>query len=109
MAPFLSILNEYQPYVHVVHFNSERVNGTHLKSIEEIKLKEVLRDTKHSFHYVEAEDTEQALFEFAQKHHCDLIVMVTHHYTLWERIFHHSLTKKVALHTEIPLLVLHED
>lgn len=109
LAPFLSIVEEYQPYVHIVQFNSERLSGTHVKSVEELKLKGLLREAKHSFHYVEAEDTEAALFEFAEKHHCDLIVMVTHHYTLWEHIFHRSLTKKIALHSEIPLLVLHED
>jgi nucleotide-binding universal stress UspA family protein len=109
LAPFLSMVEEYQPYVHVVQFNSERLTGTHVKSVEELKLKGLLSNAKHSFHYVEAEDTEVALFEFAEKHHCDLIVMVTHHYTLWERIFHRSLTKKIALHSEIPLLVLHED
>lgn len=109
LAPFLSIVEEYQPYVHIVQFNSERLSGAHVKSVEELKLKGLLRDAKHSFHYVESEDTEEAIFDFAEKNQCDLIVMVTHHYTLWERIFHRSLTKKIALHSEIPLLVLHED
>ncbi len=108
LAPFLAIVEEYQPYVHVVKFNSERLSGAHINGVEELKLKGLLRDTKHSFHFVEAEDTEEAIFDFAEKNQCDLIVMVTHHYTLWERIFHRSLTKKIALHSEIPLLVLHE-
>lgn len=109
LAPFLFVAEEYQPFIHVVHFNTEKLVGTHVSGVEELKLKSLLRDSKSSFHFVEAENIEEGLFEFAQKHHCDLIVTVTRHYSMWERIFHHSLTKKIALHSEIPVLVLHED
>lgn len=108
LAPFLQFAEEFDPFIHVVQFKSLIGPGTHIKNIEELKLTGLLKETKHSYHYIESENTEQALFEFAEKSHCDLIVMVTRHYTLWERIFHHSLTKKIALHSEIPVLILHE-
>lgn len=108
VSPLLTIIKEYDPFVHVAHFTHQRVAEGHQKNTEELKLYELLRDSKHSFHYVEAEDTELALLEFADKHHCDLIVVVTRHYSLWEKIFHRSLTRKLALHAEKPMLVLHE-
>ena len=108
LAPFLQIAEEFDPFIHVVHFKSLIGPGTHVKNIEELKLTGLLKDTKHTYHYVEAENTEQALFDFAEKSHCDLIVVVTKHYSLWERIFHRSMTKKIALHSEIPVLILHE-
>lgn len=108
LMPLLSIVEEFQPFVHLVHFSAEKPTGSHAKNIEELKLSGLFKDSKHSFHYVEAADTETALFEFAEKQHCDLIVAVTRHYTIWERIFHRSLTKKLALHSEIPVLILHE-
>jgi len=108
LSPFLQLATEFDPYIHVVQFKSELGSGTHVKNIEELKLTGLLKDTKHAYHYLEADNSEQALFEFAEKSHCDLIVMVTRNYTLWERIFHRSLTKKIALHSEIPVLILHE-
>ena len=108
LAPFLQLADEFDPFIHVVQFKSLLGPGTHIKNIEELKLTGLLKETKHSYHYIESENTEQALFDFAEKSHCDLIVLVTKHYTLWERIFHRSLTKKIALHSEIPVLILHE-
>lgn len=108
LSPLLTLVDVFQPYVHLVHFNAQRPSGSHIKNIEELKLTGLLKDSKHTFHYVEAVNTEEALFEFAEKHHCDLLVAVTRHYSMWERIFHRSLTKKLVLHSEIPVLILHE-
>ncbi|MBL7899495.1 MAG: universal stress protein [Crocinitomicaceae bacterium] len=108
LKPFLALANHYEPFIHVAQFTANKPAGAHLKNIEELKLTGLLKDTKHSFHYVEGADTEKALFSFAEKYHCDLIVSVTRHYSLWEKIFHHSLTKELVLHSEIPVLVLHE-
>jgi len=108
LAPFLQLAHDFDPYIHVVQFKSDLGPGPHIKNIEELKLTGLLKHTKHSYHYLETDNTEQALFEFAEKSHCDLIVMVTRNYTLWEKIFHRSFTKKIALHSEIPVLILHE-
>ena len=94
--------------MHIVQFTTELSPEKHAINSEELKYKELFRNTKHSFHYVETEDVEVGLFQFAEKHHCDLIVMVTRHYNFWERLMHRSLTQKIALHTELPLLILHE-
>lgn len=108
LKPFLAFVNEYEPFIHVAQFTANKPAGSHIKNIEELKISGLLKDTKHSFHFVEGADTEKSLTNFAEKYHCDLIVTVTRHYSLWEKIFHHSLTKKLVLHSEIPVLVLHE-
>lgn len=36
----------------------------------------------------------------------DLLVMVTYHKTLWDRLFHPSMTRQMSYHTKIPLLAL---
>lgn len=36
----------------------------------------------------------------------DILVMVTHHRTLWNKLFHPSMTRQMSYHTKIPLLVL---
>jgi len=108
LSPFLQLAHDFDPFIHVVQFKSDLGPGPHVKNIEELKLTGLLKDTKHSYHYLETDNTEEALFEFVEKRHCDLIVMVTRNYTLWEKIFHRSFTKKIALHSEIPVLILHE-
>ncbi len=49
-------------------------------------------------------------FDYYHEHHkIDLIIMATHHFTLWERLFHNSLTEQVEWNTNLPVLVLHDE
>ena len=109
LAPLMSIIKEYEPFVHLVHLSSFPVSDLSEEDIEAMKLREIFKDTKYTFHFLEAQSPEEALFNFTERYHGDLIVAVTRHYTLWERIFHRSFTKKLALHSDTPLLILHED
>ena len=54
-------------------------------------------------------DLEQTIFDFIEKHKVDLLVMRTHRRGFFEGLFHRSLTKKLAYHTKVPLLVFHEE
>jgi nucleotide-binding universal stress UspA family protein len=46
---------------------------------------------------------------FLKKHEADCLVMYTHHRTIWQSIFNRSITKEVALHTSVPLLIIHKN
>jgi nucleotide-binding universal stress UspA family protein len=60
------------------------------------------------FYQIEGEDKEQAILEFIEDQHIDMIVMRTHKRGFFEGLFHRSLTKKMAYHTKIPILVFNE-
>ncbi|MFM9952206.1 MAG: universal stress protein [Saprospiraceae bacterium] len=46
--------------------------------------------------------------QYAEMEKIDLIVMATRHRSFWEQLFHKSQTKQMALHTHLPMLVLHQ-
>ena len=46
--------------------------------------------------------------DFAHKHDADLIAIIPHRHNLIERLFHRSNSKKIAFHTDLPLLALPE-
>lgn len=58
---------------------------------------------------IESSDKAAAIGRYAAENHVDLVVMATAHRPFFEELFHTSLTKRVALHTEVPLLVVHFD
>ena len=62
-----------------------------------------------NFSFAEIKDTDiaDALNECIEEEDLDLLVMTHHHRTFFEKLFHKSLTKKMAYHTNIPLLVYH--
>ncbi len=58
------------------------------------------------YHQIAGHSVIEALDEFADQHHADLMVMYAPPHNLWERLMHPSLTRKMAMHTTIPLLLL---
>jgi nucleotide-binding universal stress UspA family protein len=45
---------------------------------------------------------------YVEKEHPNLLVMAKHNRNFFDRLFHHSLSKQMAYHTKIPLLVLNK-
>lgn len=58
---------------------------------------------------VESDSVTEGLRNFAQEQNIDLLVMVPQNRSFWDRIVQHSQTRKLALSTTKPLLVLHSE
>ncbi|MEX1001600.1 MAG: universal stress protein [Crocinitomicaceae bacterium] len=106
-APLFQLLDKSGASIDIVNVKPE-IELEDMPSREEIRTKNMFKDYKFSHHFIEAENVEEALFDFAVTNHCDLMVILTKHYSLWQRIWHTSLAKKLSLHSTIPLLILHE-
>lgn len=61
-----------------------------------------------SFATIEDADMEAAIDQYAQTHDIDWVAMLTHRRTLLEKIFHKSTTRKMVIHTSLPLLAFHK-
>ena len=72
------------------------------------KLEKLLHDVEHSLFYSSADDITDGLNSFAADHQCDWIAMIPHKHTVLGKLFHKSNTKKMAFHTHVPLLSIHE-
>jgi len=61
-----------------------------------------------NIHYIELEkgDVVQSINKYVDEVSADLLVMAKHNRNFFDRLFHRSLSKKMAFHTKIPLLVL---
>ncbi len=60
------------------------------------------------FEKITGDDLVDKLHEYAFNHKNDLYVFVTHHRGVWQSLLHPSATKKMLLHTDTPLLVMHQ-
>lgn len=66
------------------------------------------RDEKIDFFNIAGDHIEQTILDFIENQQAGLLVMRTHKRSFFEGLFHRSLTKKMAYHSKIPLLVYHE-
>ncbi|WP_315820464.1 hypothetical protein [Paraflavitalea speifideaquila] len=62
----------------------------------------------HEFVNVSNNSVTQGINEYLQHHASELLVMVAHTHTFFERIFSKSRTTAMAYETKIPLLVLQD-
>ena len=58
-------------------------------------------------HAVEADSVVEGINEFAKKVEADFITIVTKHRSFWQRLIHSSMTKKLVMYAELPILVIH--
>lgn len=74
------------------------------ETFNEIKIDIKLKNTKHKFYFSKNEDLVEGINEFVKEHKADMVAIIPHHYYLLENIFHKSISKKMAFHTNVPLL-----
>ncbi|NNC95664.1 MAG: universal stress protein [Chitinophagales bacterium] len=60
------------------------------------------------FAMIEDEDVMHGLNRYIEENDVDMIAMLTHKKSLTEKIFSRSMTKKMAYHSEVPILAFHE-
>lgn len=79
-----------------------------LASDQRHKFDHHLTEVKHSFHILKSDNVEQAILNFTQEKGADMLALLTRKYGVIRGLFHSSITNKVAFHSRVPLLALHE-
>jgi nucleotide-binding universal stress UspA family protein len=94
----LSVINVVDP--------SSETN--HEQADSESKLESELKGIEHTLHYPKNNDIIFAINEFVDKQGIDLLIMLPRKHSFISSMFHSSNTKKMAFHSNIPLLAIHE-
>lgn len=58
-----------------------------------------------TFHQIQGDDVAVAIEKFIEEKKADMLVMYTQEHGLFERLLNRSVTRKIAFHTRVPLLV----
>jgi nucleotide-binding universal stress UspA family protein len=64
--------------------------------------------TYPNIHFTELEkgDVLESINQYVEENAVDLLIMAKHNRNFFDRLFHRSLSKRMAFHTQIPLMVL---
>ena len=89
--------------------NIQKEDKTNEEEIEHFikTINNKLKDTKHTFSFLGNDNVEDAILKHAKPE--DLIVVITKNYSFFEGLFHKSISKKLAMHSKNPLLVVKEN
>lgn len=106
----LGFAAKFNATLHAVHFMQD--NNTYNKSLID-KLQSGFRKDieaeRLQLHFLAEKNITEGIKKFASRNQIDMIGMVTHNHGLFSTIFHMSVTRNIALYSQIPLLAYNCD
>lgn len=60
----------------------------------------------HSFHFPVSDDPAEEVLNFIEENNVDMLAIIPHKHGFFDRLIRDSFTRKMALHTHVPLLAL---
>ncbi|WP_207513440.1 universal stress protein [Longitalea luteola] len=109
VAPLKATLDLFKPALHIVNVDSEHyVELTDEFKAERAKLELMLKDYGPEFYFIRQYDFFDAISQFVDDKNIDLIVIVPRERSFLSGLFKTSHTKKLAYHSHIPIVAIHE-
>lgn len=78
------------------------------KATSGVRIENMFSSINHSSHFPEDDDKVHAINNFVDAHEVELLVMIPHKHSIFTRLFREGSTKKMAFHTHVPLLAIHD-
>ncbi len=94
-------------YIEFVSVLKNDLNQEEKKEISE-QFDKAFDSSYHSFNYLVNEDVEDGILEYIESNNVDLLAVIPHHRSIWDRIMHKSVSKALIKHANIPILILQE-
>ena len=101
------LLQPFSPVIECVHVADELSKSDHQK-LEELRSKlQKSAKTNISYTLLDGDDVSDALQKFVSEQAIDMVALTTHSRTLLGSLLNPSLTKRLVLESQVPLLIFH--
>jgi nucleotide-binding universal stress UspA family protein len=100
------IYKKFDSLVHVLHVENPDTEIEASEVPEKLHLGLTLSRFNYQYQKTESYNVEEAIRGFTDKHPTDLLVLIAHHHTIYERIFETMHTTALSFKIEKPLLIL---
>lgn len=99
----VNFAQRFDAQVHFIHVSQEGTSLDINASIQQMSF-----PITYSTETIEAATVSDGLNAYVENHNVELLIMATKKRSFWEQIIHRSITKKMAINSQVPLLVYHE-
>jgi nucleotide-binding universal stress UspA family protein len=101
---------ELKAQIHLLHVQQKEpaLTDKYSRGVQHNKqqLDELLQEVPHQFVGMEEKDIADAIMQTVRDYQIDILVMMPHQHSFWNRIFHTSVTIKMSYLTEVPILTI---
>lgn len=101
-----NMLNIQHTGLNIVHVLTDQHQKPDMR--HQNALSEKLDTIPHDFHYLHDKNIVQAIHNFLESTNCNGLVAVAHEHSLLHTLFSKSISRSLAHHTTVPILVLHD-
>jgi nucleotide-binding universal stress UspA family protein len=109
VRPIQNVLDLFKANLHVVNVDHEHyVEVTDEYKAERAKLENILAGHNPQFYFIRMYDFMEAVNQFVEDKEIDLIITVPKKHSFLSNIFRSSYTKKLAYHSHVPIIAVHE-
>ena len=108
---------ELKPLVELAKINHAEIHILHIGNNRQMRSDEIqtaqtqerlLKTVRHTYHFINTGDVIEGINHYTGDHKIDMVAALARRHNLVDRVFKKSISKKMALHTSLPLLVMSE-
>ena len=101
------LVNDFNAELHVINTSKPGVyNPNHV--FESITLENMLKPVKPKYHFITDKNTDEGIMRFAEDYSISLLIVLPKRHSLLDKIIHRSHTKRLVLHSHVPVMALHQ-
>lgn len=108
LQPLLSLINKHKSEIKFAHVSESKKVTKEFAANAGAKLDPVFKETGYEFLNIQSESIANGILDHAHHTKADLLVMIYRQHNFFERLFKESQTQKMAMMTDVPLLVIPE-
>lgn len=109
VEPIRRLLDLFKPTLHIINVDSEHyVEITEAYTNERNKLEKQFSDFNPQFSFIRLYDFLDAINNFTKDYGIDFIITVPKKHSFVSKLFKTSHTKKLAYHSTVPIVAIHE-
>ena len=101
------LVEDFHAKLHILNTGRQKTYNPEIV-FESGMLRELLKDVQAEYHFIPGDDKDQAIIDFAEKNHIDLLVVLPKRHGLFDKLVHKSHSKQLVLHSHVPVMALHK-
>lgn len=103
-----NFVQEFKASLHVLNTDTNNKQIKPDTTEESLLLDTLLEDTKPIYHFIQSQNIEEGINQFAEENNLDIIIAIPKKHKLLADLFKPSTTKQLVFQSHVPVLCVHE-
>jgi nucleotide-binding universal stress UspA family protein len=99
---------EFDAQLHILNVDYDNQHFSPETPSEALLLNNLLHPLLPAWHFIESENVEEGVNDFAEKNNIDLLIVIPKKHKLLDALFQKSHSRELIFHARVPIMAVHE-